>query len=239
MYIFQNQIKPKSKTALIMCTYIRLKNMPKLLTKIQLQTNKDFDFYISNNAENQDVKLLNYFKKYGSDLGINVYVKNYNNLYKQFSRFYMAKELALQGYEKIIFVDDDEVLPSSFIQDCYNQYDPKHIKSFYAHKFEHDYWEKVKLKDGETGNYAGTGGLICSAKLFLDTNFFKCPEEYYIIDDLWLSYYVLNFTDYTISLLNTDIQFIHDNKGTFKALHELKKYFSNKYILKIEKAHDD
>jgi hypothetical protein len=230
-YIYQNQVKEKSKTALIMCTYIRLKNMPKILNKLQDQSNKDFDFYISNNSENQDDKLVGYFKKYGNNLGFNSYIKNYNNKYKMFSRFYFAKELALQGYDKIIFIDDDEVCPKSFIQDCYDQYDEKYVKSFYAHKFHEDYWQKIRLRPGEIGNYAGTGGLLCSAKIFLDNKLFECPEEYYIIDDLWFSYFILKFTDYKITLLDTEIQFIRDDKGTFVNLIELKKQFSSDYII--------
>jgi hypothetical protein len=230
-YIYQDKIKPKSNTALIMCTYIRLTNMPKLLQKIQLQNNKDFDFYIVNNAVDQDFKLTGYFKKYGENLGVNVFIKNYENKYKQFARFYLAKELAEQGYEKIIFVDDDEVLPNSFIQDCHTQYDEKYVKSFYAHKFEKDYWKKVRLRPREIGNYAGTGGLICSSKIFLEDKLFQCPEEYHIIDDLWFSHYILKFTDYKITLLDTQIQFIKDDKATFVNLIELKRNFSTEYII--------
>jgi len=230
-YIYKDQIKPKSNTALIMCTYIRLTNMPKLLQKIQLQHNKDFDFYIANNALNQDFKLTGYFRKYGEDLGVNVFIKNYENKYKQFARFYLARELAQQGYEKIIFVDDDEVLPNSFTHDCHTQYDEKYVKSFYAHKFEKDYWKKVRLKPREIGNYAGTGGLICSSKIFLEDKLFDCPEEYHIIDDLWFSYYILKFTDYKITLLDTQIQFIHDDKATFVNLVDLKRKFSTDYII--------
>jgi len=230
-YIYEDQIKPKSNTALIMCTYIRLTNMPKLLQKIQLQHNKDFDFYIVNNAVNQDLKLTGYFQKYGKDLAVNVFIKNYENEYKQFARFYLARDLAKQGYEKIIFVDDDEVLPNSFTQDCHTQYDEKYIKSFYAHKFERDYWKKVRLRPREIGNYAGTGGLVCSSKIFLDDKLFNCPEEYHIIDDLWFSYYILKFTDYKITLLDTQIQFIHDDKATFVNLIDLKRKFSTDYII--------
>jgi hypothetical protein len=209
--------------------------MPKILNKIAQQTNKDFDLYISNNSDNQDNKLISYFSKYGTDLSINVYIKNYNNIYKQFSRFYLAKELAKQGYKKIIFFDDDEVLPASFVQDCYDQYDDNHVKSFYAHKFTDDYWKKERLRDEEIGNYAGTGGLVCSSSIFLDEKFFTCPEEYYIIDDLWLSYYLLNFTNYKIKLLNTNIQFIHDDKATFTSIIDLKREFCDQYILKKDR----
>ena len=230
-YIYEDQVKQKSKTALILCTYIRLTNMPKLLQKLHVQSNKTFDLYISNNSQNNDNKLIGYFRKYGLDLNINVFIKNYENKYKQFSRFYMAKDLAKEGYEKIIFIDDDEVLPSSFMQDCYDQYNENEIKSFYAHSFKEDYWAKVRLKPGEFGNYAGTGGLMCSAKIFLDERIFECPEEYYIIDDLWFSYYILKFTNYKITLLDTNIQFIKDDKATFVNLIDLKRKFSTSYII--------
>lgn len=230
-YMYQKEIKNKSSTALIMCTFRRLKNLPKTLNKLKEQTNKDFDFYVCNNSEEQDNKLISYFKKYENDIGFNFYIKKYNNIYKMFSRFYLAKELAEQGYERIIFIDDDQVLPINFIQNCNDQYDEKYIKSFYAHKFDHDYWKKTRLKLKEEGNYAGTGGLLCSAKLFLNNNFFDCPTEYHIIDDLWLSYYVLKFTDYKITLLDTDIQFIYDDKATFVGLEDLKKNFSTNYII--------
>ena len=205
--------------------------MPKLLQKLHVQSNKTFDLYISNNSQNNDNKLIGYFRKYGLDLNINVFIKNYENKYKQFSRFYMAKDLAKEGYEKIIFIDDDEVLPSSFMQDCYDQYNENEIKSFYAHSFKEDYWAKVRLKPGEFGNYAGTGGLMCSAKIFLDERIFECPEEYYIIDDLWFSYYILKFTNYKITLLDTNIQFIKDDKATFVNLIDLKRKFSTSYII--------
>ena len=230
-YLYENQIKPKSKTALIMCTYIRLENMPKIIQRLQNQTNKQFDFYISNNCENKDNKLIGYFNKYGEDFGTNIFIKNYENKYKQFSRFYLARDLAKEGYEKVIFVDDDEALPSTFIQDCYDQYDQQYIKSFYAHNIQNDYWKKIRLTRGEIGNYAGTGGLICSAEVFLDDRLFECPEEYYIIDDLWFSYYILKYTQYQITLLDTNIQFIKDDKGTFVNLKDLKRRFSTDYIL--------
>jgi hypothetical protein len=230
-YMYQKQTKGKSNTALIMCTFRRLTNIPKTLKRLKDQTNKDFDFYICNNSEDQDNKLISYFKKYENDLQFNFYIKKYNNIYKMFSRFYLARDLAHQGYERVIFIDDDQMLPISFIQDCYNQYDEKSIKSFYAHKFDDDYWDKVRLVDGEEGNYAGTGGLICSAKIFLDDKFFECPKEYHIIDDLWLSHYILKYTDYKIKLLKTDIQFIYDDKATFVGLEDLKRNFSTNNII--------
>jgi len=217
-----------SKTALIMCTYIRFENLNTTLACINNQTDKDFDFYIVDNS-GQNEKLLKYLDKFKGSLNISVH--NYANDFKQFARFLLAKDLAEDGYEKIIFIDDDEIIPNTFIEECYSQYDESCVKSFWAHRVNSRYKRKIKVEKEELGNYAGTGGLICSAKLFLNEDFFDCPEEYWIIDDLWLSYYVLKFTDYKIKELKTDIKFIKDRKATFLTLGDLKQKFSEEFIL--------
>jgi glycosyltransferase involved in cell wall biosynthesis len=217
-----------SKTALIMCTYVRFENLNTTLACINNQTNKDFDFYIVDNS-GQNEKLLKYLDKFKGNLNISVH--NYANDFKQFARFLLAKDLAENGYEKIIFIDDDEIIPNTFIEECHSQYDESCVKSFWAHRVNSRYKRKIKVEKEELGNYAGTGGLICSAKLFLNEDFFDCPEEYWIIDDLWLSYYVLKFTDYKIKELKTDIKFIKDRKATFLTLGDLKQKFSEEFIL--------
>jgi glycosyltransferase involved in cell wall biosynthesis len=222
-----------SKTALIMCTYIRFENLKTTLGCIQRQTNKDFDFYIVDNS-NRHTKLLGYLEKFGN--GIDISVHNYHNEFKQFARFVLARDLAEQGYEKIIFIDDDEIIPDTFIQECHDQYEPDKVKSFWAHMVEKIYNSKVKLEKNEYGNYAGTGGLICHSSLFLNDEFFDCPEEYWIIDDLWLSFYILKHTNLKIQELKTNIQFIRDRKATFMTLGNLKQEFSEEFIIPVSKV---
>jgi glycosyltransferase involved in cell wall biosynthesis len=221
-----------SKTALIMCTYVRFENLKTTLACIEKQTNKDFDFFIVDNS-NRNEKLLAYLNKYSN--GINVTVHNYHNEFKQFARFILARDLAESGYEKIIFIDDDEIIPDTFIQECYDQYDAGSVKTFWAHMVEYVYKKKIKLEKNECGNYAGTGGLICHSSLFLNDDFFDCPEEYWIVDDLWLSFYVLTFTDLKIQELKTDIKFILDRKATFMTLGNLKQEFSDKFIIPVSR----
>lgn len=213
-----------------MCTYIRFENLKTTLRCLEKQTNKDFDFYIVDNSNNH-YKLLKYLEKFGK--GMNISVHNYYNDFKQFARFLLAKDLAEDGYEKIIFIDDDEIIPDTFIQECHDQYEENYLKSFYAHIVEENYWKKKKLDKDSLGNYAGTGGLVCSAKIFLDDDFYGCPEEFYIIDDLWLSYYILKYTNYKIKLLDTDIEFIKDLKATAIGLKTVKQEFFKDYIMPI------
>jgi hypothetical protein len=233
MYIFKNKIKPTSKTAIIMCTYLRYKNLPKTYEDLNKQTNLDFDFYISDNS-NGDPHILNTTRKRLQSFKYNIFIKEDFNKNSIFSRFILAKHLAKNGYEKIIFIDDDQRIPATFVQDCYDQYEDKVLKSFYAHDIIDDYWKKIRLKPGQSGNYAGGGGLMCSAELFLHEGFFKCPKKYYILDDLWISYFAKQIAGYDIKLLDTDIRFIHDDYATAKGLVEEKQFFSDKYILKKE-----
>lgn len=211
-----------------MCTYLRFENLKTTLDCIKNQTNKDFDFYIVDNS-GQNTKLLKYLDKFKGNLDI--FVHNYLNDFKQFSRFLLARDLSLEGYDKVIFIDDDEIIPNTFIQECYDQYEPNIVKTFWAHRVEQLYKRKVKLEKDDVGNYAGTGGLICDIGIFLNEDFFDCPEEYWIIDDLWLSFYLLKFTEYKIKELKTDIRFIKDRKATFLTLGNLKQEFSDKFII--------
>lgn len=226
--IYIQEAKEKTKTAVILCVYRRLEYFRHTAKSLSSQTNQNFDLYISNNGI--DNKIIRYVEKYLSKENINVQIENHHNDFKPFSRFLIAQDLANAGYEKIIFIDDDEIIPSTFIQECYDQYEDKSFKSFYAHKISDNYWGKEKLLRNELGNYAGTGGLVCNAKFFLDNDFYSCPEEFYIIDDLWLSYYILKYTDYKIKLLETDIEFIKDLKATAIGLTDVKQNFYKDYI---------
>ena len=216
-----------------MCTYIRFENLKTTLGCIERQTNQDFDFYIVDNS-NRHTKLLGYLDKFGN--GMKISVHNYHNEFKQFARFLLARDLAEEGYEKIIFIDDDEIIPDTFIQECHDQYEPDAVKTFWGHMVEKIYNKKIKLEKNEQGNYAGTGGLICHSSLFLNDDFFDCPEEYWIIDDLWLSFYILSFTDLKIKELKTKIEFIKDTKATFMTLGNLKQDFSNEFIIPVSES---
>lgn len=233
-YTYKNQVKTLSKTAVIMCTYLRYKNLLKTYNNLNEQTNLDFDFYICDNS-NKDPHILNTTNKFSQHVKYNVFIKEYNNKYSIFARFMLAKDLAKAGYEKIIFIDDDQRIPKTFIQDCYDQYEDNVIKSFYAHDIIDDYWNKKPLKKDISGNYAGGGGLICNSKLFLHKDFFTCPKKYYILDDLWISYFGKQIAGYDIKLLETDIRFIHDDYATAKKLIEEKQKFTDKYIIKGKK----
>jgi hypothetical protein len=233
--VYENITKDKSKTALILCVFVRLENFKISAECLEYQTNKDFDLYICDNS-NRKEKVIGLTKKFIEPLNINTSIVDYKNKYKPFCRFILAKKLAEQGYDKIIFIDDDEIFSQLFIQDCYDQYEENTVKSFWSHRIEAIYRKKVKLEKDEIGNYIGPGGLVCSSKVFLDEDLFMCPEEFWIVDDLWLSYYLLKYTNYKIKTLKTNIEFIQDRKATHMTLGKLKQEFADAYILPESKA---
>lgn len=229
--IFDKRIKEKSDMAIIMCTYRRFRNLELTYKNLSAQTNKEFDFYICDNSHDTSL-VLKVTKKYYNIINYNLSIEHYKNKYSIFGRFYLARELAKSGYKYIVFIDDDQLIPMSFVQDCYDQYEEKVVKSFYAHMISGDYWKKEMLDNKEEGNYVGGGGLLCDAKIFLDDKLFDCPEEYWILDDLWFSYYLADFTDYKMKRLNTPISFIKDTLATARLLKKEKREFSDKYIMK-------
>jgi glycosyltransferase involved in cell wall biosynthesis len=229
-FYYRKEVKERSRVAVILCLFVRLENLKMTLEKLQNQTNKDFDLFISDNS-NSSNKVIGLIKKFASDIGLNVSIRADLNEFKQFSRFLLARDLAYEGYEKIIFFDDDEILPDTFVDECLTQYEPGTVKTFWAHMIEKIYKKKIKLEKDEVGNYAGTGGLVCDSSIFLNDDFFDCPEEYWIVDDLWLSFYLLKYTDYKIKALKTNIKFINDSKATFLKLKQLKQEFSEEFII--------
>jgi len=228
--MYEKIVGERHKTALILTTYMRLEYLGKSLNTIDNQTDKAFDFFICNNSLFPDT-VIGYLNKYWISGDTNVEVTNWHNRYKMFARFFLARDLANRGYDKIIFIDDDEIIPLNFIEQCHKQYDPETVKSFYAHAIDKDYWKKVWLEGDEEGNYAGTGGLIAPAWIFLENELLDCPEEYWIIDDLWLSHYIMKYTDLKIKLLKVAISFIPDTRGTFHGLKAIKQEFTEKFIV--------
>ena len=120
-YLYAHYTKTKSPLAVIMCTYKRLENLPKTYKNLAEQTNSSFDFYICDNSGN-DPHLINTTKKRSKNFNHNVFIKEYNNKYSIFSRFFLAKELAEKGHKMIVFIDDDQIIPESIRKALLNYY---------------------------------------------------------------------------------------------------------------------
>jgi hypothetical protein len=209
-----------SRLAVFLTIYDRLDRLSETIDNLKNQYNQDYDLYIVNNS--------------GQDISVDIpcTIINQNNQWKMYGRFFAVRDvLKNREHEIIAFMDDDIVIPRNYIDYCYRQFDPSSVKSFWAFRIFGDYWERKKLYDREIGQYAGAGGLLAPAGLFSIKELYECPEEYWIIDDLWMSHVIAKYSSYTIRTFNVSVKMLDDKKATYKSIRQLKSDFTREFIL--------
>ena len=215
-----------NKLAVILTVYDRLEYLDRQIAELAAQQNINFDLYVCNNSD-RDISFP----------GARIY--NYRNQYKMYGRFYLIRDhIVPAGYEMVLLLDDDEVFPPSLIEECYRQFDPTSVKSFWGFQTYKDYWMRARLRGNRKGDYAGTGGLLSPIELWYVPEIYEAPEEYWIIDDLWLSHCILKYTNYSIMGLNVGMSFYPDEgkKATYLSIRPLKSAFHREYIIPYRRA---
>lgn len=184
----------KPKVVVVLLTWQRLSNLKVTLSSLSKQTNKNFDVYISNANENKKSLVDRYAHYAKQSKKLNVEVSHDSNDRLAFRRFDIGKKLAKQGYEIVLFLDDDVTFPVDYVSKMLRRYEPQTYSSNFAWFFEDggsDYYKKRKrvTKEGAPVHYCGTGVSIVDASIFLDKKIHNAPKEMYPVEDLWLSYY--------------------------------------------------
>jgi hypothetical protein len=182
---------PDTKTALIVLTYNRINFYGLMAEMINNQTIKNFDLYIYNSGP--DFKSI---ESISQKIFTNI---DYTLLHTDINegcwrRHELARDLAKKGYEKILFLDDDIIIPENYVESALKQYEPFSYKSWWAWDLQggNDYYrDRVQILNTNTPvNYCGTGVSIIDARIFLDPEYFNIPiNETKWIDDIWLSFY--------------------------------------------------
>jgi hypothetical protein len=140
------------------------------------------------------------------------------------ARFYWARKLSADG-EPIIVIDDDQDIAPTFVSKAIAAYRPDTISAWWAWTVGDSYWERQKAKPGEHVDHIGPGGMICSSRIFADKTFFTTiPEKYWMLDDIWLSYFATRH-GYTLAKLDVDIDFVMDETNQFYSQASLKPDF--------------
>jgi hypothetical protein len=206
------------RLAVFLTVYNRLENLNGQLEQLSEQNNNKFTLYIVNNSPGK------------IDVPQAKHVFNMHNEKSIYGRFFAIQEVH-KKHEIILNLDDDEILPKMLTDYAYRQYSSEAIKSFWAFSIAGDYWTRRRLRGSDIGHYAGAGGLLAPAEFFSLPELYQAPEEYWIIDDLWLSHCVHKYTDYTIMPFNVPIKFLEDNKSTYRSIKQLKSDFAKEYIL--------
>lgn len=197
------------KVAIVLLTWQRVSNLKLTLSQLLNQDYKDFDVYVSNanlrtNAISGIEKHVNYYR----DKGLRITLSHDGNDTYAFRRFFVGKKLAEDGYEVVMFIDDDVTFPGTYVSKCLSQYEPKSYKSGFAwvlhHKGSSYYKHRTRKWDNkEQVHYCGTGFSMIDASIFLDPGLLKAPESAYKIEDLWLSYYVQHVKKWKLAYMET------------------------------------
>lgn len=215
----------QSRVPIVMCTWKRFEKLKTTLDLLEKQTNKAFSFNIWNN-NTEYVEPINKLLE-SSSYSYPIFVHHSDKNVGGFGRFYYAEKLANMEYDKVIFIDDDQTFGPNLIDTFLSEYEPKTIKSRWAWYLKTKYWDRVKVDVNSTlePKYCGTNGMICDIEVFKDKNLFKCPEEFWFIEDLWLSYFARIVHNYKLGATSVVMEVKDDGKDQFRGLINKKDTF--------------
>ncbi len=198
------------KVAIVVLTWKRLQKLQEIFKAFSKQTNKNFDLVVSNGNLSKDA--INLIEKYAiiyNKFGLNINVRHDGNEFFAFRRFFVGRDLAEQGYDVIMFVDDDVLVPKDYVENCLKQYEPKTYQSGFTWLFFNRGKDYYKFRKRVYSNkyeihYAGTGFCMIDASIFKDKDLInKAPPGSYKIEDLWLSYYVASKKGWSLRYMDT------------------------------------
>jgi len=142
------------------------------------------------------------------------------------ARFFLARRLALGGYDgPVVVLDDDEEVGPEFVASALRQYDPSALSAWWAFVVHDSYWERSQAEVGGPVDHIGPGGSVLPARLFADRRFFDdLPDRYWFLDDLWITWFGPR-AGYVLRKLDADIGFVMDETNMYRSVIDLKVEF--------------
>jgi glycosyltransferase involved in cell wall biosynthesis len=201
---------------IIMCIWKRPENLSLQLENLNNQSvaNRIHLHLLNNNLDNREVFEQIVAVSTRTYTNINITLSHYDNKYCAFLRFVYARDVLLRSFniDYVIFMDDDQLFESTWVENLYNSRAPKTYMAWYCKKWtmdKIDYWDGsivtstdcktgVKTDQIENMHYGATCGSIIDTTIFVDKSLlFEVPEDlpegltlYNGIEDLWLSFVV-------------------------------------------------
>ena len=143
-----------------------------------------------------------------------------------FGRFYLAREIAEAGHDRVVFIDDDHDFGPSTIRDLLARHKPRTLSGWWAFTFlSADYGDRVRALPGEPAKYVGTCGMIVDTAVFRDHRLFRCPRRYWFVEDLWLCYFSERIAGYKLFACQVDFQRADDQQDMYPMLGRRKWRF--------------
>ncbi|MFB2584784.1 glycosyltransferase family 2 protein [Herbiconiux liukaitaii] len=214
--------------AVLMCLWNRPGHFRTMLELLDAQTGTPpIDLYLwNNNKVEHDLYLeeLAFYRPSGALRSVRIVRSPYN--LGSIARFYWARALAKKREQPIIVIDDDEVIEPTFVQTALEVHEPGAVHAWWAFTVaSDDYFDRTPAVVGGPVDHVGPGGMVCSSAIFLDDEFFTAlPQRYWMLDDLWFTWFATS-RGYTLKKLPVEIEFVLSDTNQHWSLGDLKREF--------------
>lgn len=207
---------PDDSVDVLLCLWNRPELLAPMLEQLDAQTGvSGLRLRLWNNQRRDDARyrdvLLGY-RPQGALVAADLVTSPFN--LGAMARFYWARRIARRrGHAPILVIDDDEVLPNDFAARALAAYDPAAVAAFWAFVVTGGYWDREFSVPGGRVDHIGPGGIVLDAALFLDDRFFTdLPDEYWFLDDIWLSWFAKQ-SGLELRKLDVDITFLMEERN--------------------------
>src|SRR5690606_21138250 len=104
--------------------------------------------------------------------------------------------------------------------------DPAAVTAWWAWRIDSAYyWDRHLAEPGEPVDHVGPGGSIMSTAVVADSSFFtEIPDEFRMLDDIWLSHYAPKH-GFALRRLKAEIAFVLHETNQFHDQGDLKARF--------------
>jgi hypothetical protein len=217
----------KDFTPVVMAVWSRPENLETTISDL-LKQKEPVHLYLWLNKKSLFPRVKKIINKNGnkSKIGISIYVSDVN--IGGFGRFFAARDLAKKGYDRVVFIDDDQRIGKEGIKSLLDGINEnRSITGSWSFLFAHpdNYWIKERILKGRA-DYVGTGGMAATTEVFLSDGLFsEIPKEYWFIEDLWLSWYAYVNCGYELGAVDADIKVEKDGKDQMSRLIDTKSEF--------------
>lgn len=202
-----------------LCTYNRNEYLPSLIDQLNKQTYGNFRLNIWNNNFRDIFDLVRHFPQNRLLL-----IQSDYNAGSQ-ARFRLIP--FIKG-NPIIFIDDDLILESDFVEYYYEQYlkyGKKTILGWFTKIFnKEDYWNSNHSDINEEEiDYIGTGGMIIDRYIFEKEQILQLlPPEFKDVEDLYLCYIARECYGMKLIKIKPKCSYVRDNKDQWRRLIQYK-----------------
>jgi hypothetical protein len=247
----------KNTILIVMCLWKRIQYLPYTLEYLENQNiEKNITLCLwNNNFDNKDKinKIISDFKSNK----LNIIIHNSRENIGGIGRFIFTKYICEQKcyFKNVIFIDDDQIFEDDCIQILLNNVKDKQSYHWSGKKFykNRGYWDSYsnifpKLRDNNITSfdkkyldYGGTGFMIINTECFLMDDFYKFNKKYLFIEDLWMSYFVINKLGYKLQNgieLKNKVKIIEGENNSSIAQVNLLKPLKDEFLKVLRKEYN-